>query len=124
MSDFWSDFDDSFGKQSDGDIQKDSDITAIFNSLTNILRTVQGERRMVPTFASNLSQLLFEPIDDVTARRIAESLLEAIKIWEDRIEVTGFDIEPRYDENLYRCRLNFVIVGSDEIETVDFILTR
>lgn len=124
MADFWADFDDGFNRQSNGDIQKDADIKAIFNSLTNILKTTQGERRMVPTFASNVQQLLFEPIDDITARKIAESLIEAIKIWEERIDVTGFDIEPRYDENMYRCRIKFIIVGSDQIETVDFILTR
>jgi phage baseplate assembly protein W len=121
---FWSDFDDSFEKQADGDVQKDIDVQAIFNSLRNIILTIQGERRMLPTFASNLSQLLFEPIDDVTARQIAENLLSAIQIWEDRIEVTGFDIEAMHDQNQYRCRLKFNIVGSDEVETIDFVLTR
>jgi len=121
---FWADFDDSFTRQSDGDIQKDTDVSAIFNSINNIILTIQGERRMLPTFASNVSQLLFEPIDDITARTIAENLIDSIRIWEDRIEITGFDIEPRYDENFYRCRLKFVIIGSDEVETIDFILTR
>ena len=121
---YWSDTDDSLGRQSDGDVQKDTDVNAIFNSLKNIILTVQGERRMLPTFASNISKLLFEPIDEITARLIAENILEAIKIWEDRIEITGFDIEPLYDSNTYRCRLNFLVVGSDEKETVDFVLTR
>jgi len=121
---FWSDYDDSFEKQSDGDVQKDIDVQAIFNSLKNIILTIQGERRMLPTFASNLAQLLFEPVDDVTARQIAENLLSAIQIWEDRIDVTGFDIEPMHDQNQYRCRLKFTIVGSDEVETIDFVLTR
>ena len=121
---FWSDYDDSFTKQADGDVLKDSDVDAIFNSLRNIILTVQGERRMVPTFASNITKLIFEPIDATTARLIAENLLQAIRVWEDRIDVTGFDIEPMHDQNLYRCRLNFTIVGSDETKRVDFILTR
>ncbi len=121
---FWSDYDDSFDKQSDGDVLRDTDVSAIFNSLRNIILTVQGERRMLPTFASNVSQLLFEPVDEITARLIAENLLVAIRIWEDRIAITGFDIEPIPDENVYRCRLKFNVVGSDEVETIDFILTR
>ena len=121
---FWSDYDPNFEKQSDGDVQRDVDVNAIFNSITNIVLTVQGERRMLPTFASTVKQLLFEPIDEITARLLAESLLEAIRIWEERIEVKGFDIEPLYDENKYRCRLSFVIIGTDEIKSVDFILTR
>jgi len=121
---FWSDYDDFFTKQADGDIQRDVDVSAIFNSLRNILLTVQGERRMLPTFASNINKLLFEPIDAITARMIAENLLDAIRVWEDRIDVTGFDIEPMHDQNLYRCRIKFTIVTSEEVQTIDFILTR
>ena len=124
MSGYYSDFDIEFNKQSDGDLQKDIDSDAIKNSLENILQTRQGERRMLPGFASNVKYLLFDPIDETTARLIAEGLVDAIKIWEPRIEVTGFDIEPRYNENLYRCRLNFTIQNSDQLETIDFILTR
>lgn len=120
----YSDFDGEFTKQADGDVLKNDDIDAIFNSVRNIILTFQGERRMLPTFASNIKRLLFEPIDEITARRIAEALIESIKIWEDRIEITGFDIEPLFDQNIYRCRLNFYIVGKDEIETINFILTR
>ena len=121
---FWSDVDDGLTKQTDGDVQRDDDVTAIYNSVRNIVLTIQGERRMLPTFAANVFGLLFEPIDEITARLIAQGLLESIRIWEDRIEVTGFDIEPRPDDNFYRCRLNFVIEGSQTVNTIDFILTR
>jgi len=121
---YYSDYDGSFVRQSDGDVQKDGDIDAIFNSIENIVLTTQGERRMLPTFAGNVKQLLFEPIDATTARMIAESLLDAIRVWETRINITGFDIQPRYDENIYKCRLKFTIENSDTVEAVDFILTR
>lgn len=121
---FWADVDDSLTKQTDGDVLRDKDVSAIFNSVSNIVLTIQGERRMLPTFASNIYGLLFEPIDAVTARLIAEGLLEAIRVWEDRIEVTGFDIEPRPDDNFYRCRLNFTILGIEEAQSIDFVLTR
>ena len=120
----WSDFDDQLGKQSDGDIQKDKDISAIFNSIRNIILTVQGQRRMLPSFACNVHGLLFEPIDDITARLIAENIVASIKLWESRIDVTGFDIEPLYDQNAYRCRLKFTIIGETEVKTINFILTR
>jgi len=120
----WSDIDSEYSRQEDGDIQKDSEISAIFNSIKNILLTIQGERRMLPTFATNVYGLLFEPIDEVTARLIAEGILQAIRIWEDRIDIRGFDIEPVYDQYSYRCRLKFTVVGSDDLETIEFILTR
>jgi phage baseplate assembly protein W len=121
---YYSDYDGSFTKQADGDVQKDVDVEAIFNSIENIVLTTQGERRMLPTFASNLKRLLFEPIDETTARLIGEGLVDSIRIWEPRIDITGFDIEPRYDENFYKCRLKFTLQNSDEVESVDFILTR
>lgn len=120
----YSDYDGDFIRQSDGDVQRDNDVDAIFNSIKNIILTMQGERRMLPTFASNITKLLFEPVDATSARLIAENLIDSIKIWENRIDITGFDIEPMYDDNYYRCRLNFTVVGSDEIETVNFILTK
>jgi phage baseplate assembly protein W len=123
-NEYYSDFDIEFTKQSDGDVKKDSDLDAIYNSIQNIVLTTQGERRMLPTFASNIKRLLFEPIDEVTARLIAESLLDAIRIWDDRIEITGFDIEPLYDQNQYKCRLKVTLQNGDEIENIDFILTR
>ncbi len=124
MAEYYSDYDGLFTRQSDGDVQKDIDVEAIYNSVENIILTTQGERRMLPTFASNIKTLLFEPIDETSARMIAESLLDAIRVWETRIKITGFDIEPRYDENVYKCRLKFTIQNSDNIEAVDFILTR
>lgn len=124
MAEYYSDYNGDFSRQSDGDVQKDIDVDAIFNSITNIVLTRQGERRMLPTFASNIKSLLFEPIDETTARLIAESLLDSISIWEPRIDVTGFDIEPLYDANQYRCRLKFTIQNQEEVEIIDFILTR
>jgi len=120
----WSDIDNTLKPKNDGDVVIDTDVTAIINSLNNIIRTVPGSRRMLPTFASPTFYLLFEPIDDITARKIAEGILEAIEIWEDRINVTGFDIEPREDQGMYRCRISFIVSGSDQTEKIDFVLTR
>ena len=121
---FWSDIDENYSRQEDGDIKTEVDVGAIFNSLRNIILTIQGQRRMLPTFATNIWGLLFEPIDEITARLIAENLLLSIEIWETRIEVTGFDIEPNPDENYYRCRITFVVLGRNDTQAIDFVLTR
>ncbi len=111
-------------RQPDGDILREIDVKAILNSLTNIIQTIQGERRMLPTFASPIAGLIFEPIDEITAEIIANYLIQSINYWEDRIELTGFDIEPLPDQNQYRCRITFVVLGSDKTESIDFILSR
>jgi len=120
----WSDIDIELTRQTDGDITRDTEVNAIFNSIKNIINTLQGSRRMLQPFAANASGLLFEPIDDVTARLLAESLIESIRYWEDRIEITGFDIEPIYDDSRYDCRLKFNVVGSTQTEEIKFILSR
>lgn len=120
----YSDYDQELIRQNDGDIQQQTDVQAIRNSILNIIKTRPGTRRMLPTFATNLFNILFEPMDNRTARLLAEAVLEGIEIWEDRIEITGFDIEPRYDQNAYRCRLKFTIIGDDKIQEIDFVLSR
>ena len=118
----YSDVDIELTKASDGDITKDIDTDAIINSLTNIVSTIQGSRRMLPEFAQNLWELLFEPMDPTTARALGQGLLEAIKAWEDRLTVEGIDIYPDYDENEYRVNLTFTIKPIQEPISVEFIL--
>jgi len=118
----YSDFDGEMTKQTDGDITKNTEFEAIKNSLTNIINTMQGSRRMLPEFATDLHRMLFEPIDDVTAQMIGERIIEGIRYWDDRVEVLGLDIEPRYDIAEYRCRLNVKIKTTREVRSIHFIL--
>ena len=118
----YSDVDISLPRQTDGDITRDIDTEAVKNSLKNIVNTMQGSRRMLPEFAVDIHRLLFEPIDPITARSIGERLLKTIKYWDDRVQVNNIDIEPRYDTNSYRVRLNFTVLSKTEEESIDFVL--
>ena len=119
----YSDVDIFLTKQTDGDITRDVNKDAIKNSLTNIVSTLQGSRRMLPEFATGFHKLLFEPIDEETARSIGEMLISAIKYWDDRLIINSLDIEPRYDENTYRCRLNFTTKSKNTMDSIDFVLS-
>jgi phage baseplate assembly protein W len=107
---------------------KDTDYDAIKNSLENIISTIQGSRRMLPTFAMDIHKLLFEPIDEITADLIGNRLVESIEVWDDRVLIDGLEIEPKYDDNMYKCRMKFQILGletpdSDPL-TINFILKQ
>lgn len=119
----YSDVDITLIQQTDGDISRVTEINAIKNSLNNIVSTMQGSRRMIPEFAISLHEVLFDPMDEDTARIIGERILEGIEFWDDRIEISGIQIEPKYDLNEYRVRLNFKILQTDIIETIDFVLS-
>lgn len=118
----YSDFDIELSRQTDGDVQRDTDVDAILNSLENIVATIQGSRRMLPEFAQDIHSLLFEPISDETARAVGNTILEGIRTWEDRVEVVGVDIEPKFDMNQYRIRLEFIIKPLEQEQIIDFVL--
>lgn len=119
----YSDVDITLIQQTDGDINRVTEINAIKNSINNIVSTLQGTRRMMPEFAIPLYEVLFDPMDDDTARIIGERILEGIEFWDDRIEITGINIEPKFELNEYRIKLNFKIRQTDIAESIDFVLS-
>jgi phage baseplate assembly protein W len=120
----YSDIDAEYGADTDGDLLRKTEIDAIKNSLTNILSTTQKTRRMLPEFGTNLQLLVFEPIDGETANTIGNAIIEGIKRWDDRVAVDTVDIEPIYDQNLYRCRINYFIKSdsTNDLQTINFVL--
>lgn len=118
----WVDVDISFDRRNNGDIKSVSNEDAIGNSITNIFSTFQGSRRMVPEFAAPIYELLFEPVDEITANNIGNMLLSAIERWEDRIQVEGLHIEANPDYNKYNCFLRFKMINSETVQTMNFVL--
>ena len=63
------------------------DDQAINNSLYNLLTTRLRTRRFRPDYGTTLMHWLHEPLDDITASVVLESVLQAIEKWEPRIAV-------------------------------------
>lgn len=120
----WSDFDIELTTQTDGDIKKDIDINAIKNSLLNIVSTITGQRVMLPTFAENGFDLLFEPMDEMTARELGERVLAGILEWEDRIEIEEINVVANYNRNRYDFTLRFKVIGLNQEDDVRFSLNN
>jgi phage baseplate assembly protein W len=118
----YSDLDMELSRQTDGDLNRQTELDAVINSLTNIVSTLQGSRRMLPEFAQDLWALLFEPVDETTSRLIGERILDAITFWDDRVNVTNLRIQPKYDDGRYDITLNFNIKSIKEDRTIDFVL--
>jgi phage baseplate assembly protein W len=124
---YYSDIEIELVPQQDGDITRDIDEEAIINSLRNILLTSKGTRRMLPTFATNLDNILFEPIDAKTTGIIRASIIDAVNKWDDRVTIVELYIKPLYDQNAYDCLFHFRIKGwplSAGTKSVNFILRR
>jgi phage baseplate assembly protein W len=122
----YSDFDGRLERQSDGDITLDTDLEAIKNSIQNILSTRKGSRRMLPAFGSALEEMLFEPMDRLTARRIGNELLQAIEDWDSRVEILGVTVNANYDLQQYDANVEYTVKGFGNIgnDTLRLILKR
>lgn len=107
----WSDIDIELTKQHDGDITKDLDYDAIINSITNIFKTFQGSRRMLPSFAMPIYNILFEQIDNISISNLESSLLGAIQTWEDRIQIEMLTAIPDEDNNRIDIKFQFRIIN-------------
>lgn len=122
----YADVDISFERGKDGDLIKDTDLDAIKNSIRNILQSAKGSRRMMPTFGANLDWLLFEPIDNYTAKRIGNIMYGEIMSWEPRIVLDNINVGPDEDNCQYNVSVSFHIAGLGEAGTgnITFILQQ
>jgi len=111
----WADLNISLDKKANGDFSDGLDVSAIENSIGNIWRTLPGSRRMLFPFASPSWGLLFEQIDEITARELGRMLLKAIERWEDRISVENLHVTADPDNGQYIVQLTFTVIAYGDI---------
>ncbi|MBI5876498.1 MAG: GPW/gp25 family protein [Chloroflexi bacterium] len=78
-----------------GGIATASDDEKIKQAIWIILGTPIGQRVMRPTFGSRLHELVFAPLNAETMGMAEMFVIDALKFWEPRIEVT--DVVARTD---------------------------
>ena len=116
----WKDIDIELSKKNNGDIKDMEDEDAVQNSLINLFKTIRGQRRMLPLYALNIYNYLFEPLDEITALAIGNEIVKAIEIWDDRVEILDLLIEPNHDLATYNIILSYKIknfINAQEYKT-------
>jgi len=96
-----------------GDLIALKNENAIARSVRNIVLTTPGEKLHDPDYGSNISFILFENVDEVSAVAIRDEIQSSLKNYEPRIELTDVAVEPDYDNNQFDCTINYNIVGID-----------
>ncbi len=96
-----------------GDLIALKNENAIARSVRNIVLTTPGEKLHDPDYGSNISFILFENVDEVSAVAIRDEIQSSLKNYEPRIELTDVVVEPDYDNNQFDCTINYNIVGID-----------
>jgi phage baseplate assembly protein W len=107
-----------------GDIDPVKDAISVKRGITNILLTSMFERLMQPELGSNLKDVLFEPIDEITTARIEREVRSAIDAWEKRAEVINVFVDPDEDYNRYKVSVTFRPINAVVEEQVEVFLAR
>jgi len=107
-----------------GDIDPVKDAISVKRGITNILLTSMFERLFQPELGSNLKDVLFEPIDEITTARIEREVRSAIDAWEKRAEVLHVFVDPDEEYNRYKVSVTFRPLNSVVEELVEVYLTQ
>lgn len=86
---------------------------AIARSIRNIIFTARGDKPFNPFFGSRVSELLFDPMDQITTLAIKTEIEETIKNFEPRVNLKKVQVDPSYDDNEYNVVINYEIIGID-----------
>ena len=107
------------------DVLQKKDVDAVKQSVRNLILTNHYERPFHPEIGSGVSNLLFEPLDPITANALTRTKGEVIANFEPRARVVSIDARPNLDTNSYEVTINFRIVNiPGELVSLDVMLER
>jgi len=87
--------------------------SAIARSVRNIVFTVPGEKFFDENFGSQISQALFENINDISANIIRSEIKSSLRRYEPRVKVREVNVEPNFDQNEFNVTIIYEIIGAD-----------
>jgi phage baseplate assembly protein W len=86
---------------------------AIARAVRNLVFTIPGEKPFQPDIGSNVSRLLFENLDRITASSIQSEIESTINNFEPRVSLNEVTVTPNFDNNEFDCVVNYDIIGID-----------
>ena len=97
--------------------------TAIARSLRNLVLTVPGERFFNENLGSQVNNLLFESVDDVTAMSVRTEIITVIENYEPRVELVRVSVNPDIDAYNMDVKITYNIIGVDlPVQELSFVL--
>ena len=97
--------------------------TAIARSIRNLIMTQPGERFFNPILGSEVTGLLFENMDNLTASEIGDQIRLTVENFEPRVILTDVEVTPDYDKGEFNVEINYDIVGIDVLpQQLEFAL--
>lgn len=107
-----------------GDIVRFVNENAVIRSIKNLLQTNTGERLYQPKIGSDLTKLLFEPMNSATAETISTAVSSTIANYEPRARVIDIKVTPLYEDNAYNVSIVFMVINKQDPVSFNVTLTR
>ena len=85
---------------------------AIARSIRNIVFTVPGEKFFNEDFGSEVSQLLFENVDNISALTVRDQIRQSITNFEPRVDLRTVDVSADFDNNSFDVVIIYDIIGA------------
>lgn len=106
------------------DVNKNTGVQAVINSVKNLLLTGHYEKPFHPEIGSNIRKMLFEPLDAIVATNLQREIEETLSNYEPRVRVRKIIVSPNYDKNGFNVYLEFNVLNRTEPITINFFLSR
>ena len=113
------------------DVHVDSPFELVYNevaiqkSLETVFATRYGSRPFRRRFGSKLMDLLYEPVDDNTALKLATLFRETATLWETRIANIKVRVLPDVANQQYYVEFGYTITGlNDKMVNYKFNISK
>ena len=85
--------------------------TAIARSLRNLVLTTPGERFFNENLGSEVNNLLFENVDDITAMSVRTEIVNVIENYEPRVNLLRVSVNANIDSYSMDVKIVYKIIG-------------
>jgi phage baseplate assembly protein W len=91
------------------DVQADTNLGAIYNSITSIITTRPGQKPLNPVFGIGFGDMLFIAVTNDRARAVGTAIYEGIKRFEPRVNIINVNVTPDPENNQYSIELSITV---------------
>mgnify|MGYP001365400260 FL=1 len=89
--------------------------TAIARSIRNLVLTSPGERFFNPKLGSEVNEILFDTVDDISAAVIRDEIEQTIIKFEPRVKLEDVKVKGDFDNNQFDVTITYDVTGVDAL---------
>ena len=86
---------------------------AIARSIRNLIFTNRGDKPFNPFLGSRVTEMLFDPMDQISSVSVRSEIERTINSFEPRVDLDKVIVTANHDENQYDIVIKYQIIGID-----------